>query len=58
MNLFLVIGVDFALMRKESVLLLVEEIYIQRGKYLHTDKAQIDFPTQKPLATLPYSNRK
>ena len=52
------IGVDFALMRKESFLLLVEEIYIQRGKVLHIDKAQIDFPTQKLLANFLYSNRK
>jgi hypothetical protein len=58
MDLFLVIEVDFALMRKESFLLIVEEIFTQRGKVLRIDKAQIDFPTQKPLATLLYSNRK
>ena len=40
-------------------MLLLEEIYIQRGKFLHVDlvqidfpaQAQIDFPTQRPLAT-------
>jgi hypothetical protein len=57
MDLFLV-TVDFALTRKESFLLLVEETFTQRGKVLHIDKAQIDFPTQKYLATLLYSSRK
>jgi hypothetical protein len=45
-------------MMGKSFLLLVEEIFIQPVKVFHMDKAQIDFPTQKPFATLLYSNRK
>jgi hypothetical protein len=58
MDLFLLIGSRFSLMMGESVLLLVEEIFVQPSEVLHMDKAQIDFPTQNPLATLLHSNRK